>query len=391
MNRQAIPQRAVLSNGVRILMQRLPRRPAAVGLWLQGGTRHETEQQQGHTHLLEHLLFCGAGGLDESALLDRLQALGGQVNATTTAEFMALYGLVPSASAPALLQLLCTMLMQAHWNEAQMRREAEFVCHEMEAQSPLAQARRLLWGDHPLARYVNADDLVRLVRIDLPALHTYWQRLLQGRRLVVVAAGDIDPDLIMRSCQMLEDLPTGAACLPQPPVSVGQARMQLSHPPSHLLWVLPACAANAADRPIWELIQSWLGADFASLIPRRLRQAGLAYEAQSGLELYTDAGLFHLQVAARAGRGEDCLAEIESCVNTCFAQGLSATQFEAARAGWLAHWRLAQEDPLTVLEQLAAQALAPLDYPLPEAVMQIEPNQLVQVLEAAWRRCIILG
>src|SRR3569623_473477 len=119
MNMKVIPQQAVLSNGVRILMQPLPHRPAAVGIWLHGGTRHEAVQQQGYTHLFEHLLFCGAHGLDETALLDRLQALGGQVNAVTTAEVMALYGLVPSADAHELLQLFCTMLMQPHWHEAQ--------------------------------------------------------------------------------------------------------------------------------------------------------------------------------------------------------------------------------------------------------------------------------
>jgi predicted Zn-dependent peptidase len=391
MNMKVIPQQAVLSNGVRILMQPLPHRPAAVGIWLHGGTRHEAVQQQGYTHLFEHLLFCGAHRLDETALLDRLQALGGQVNAVTTAEFMALYGLVPGAAAHELLQLFCTMLMHSHWDEAQVRREAEFVCHEMASQSSLAQARRLLWGDHPLARSANLDDLARLVRIDLSALHAHRQILLQGRRLLVVAAGDIDPGLIIRSCHKLEDLPAGTAWPPQPPVPVRHAQTQLSQRPEHLLWVMPACAANAAERPVWELMQQWLGADFASLIPRCLRQAGLAYEAQSGLELYTDAGLFHLQVAARAGRGEDCLTQVDTRLNICLEQGLSAAQLRTARLSWLARWRLTQDDPLAVIEQLAAQTMAPLNYPLPEAVMQIEADQLVQALETAWRQRIILG
>jgi|GEM_PF-1264463 len=389
MSIQMTLQQRTLSNGVRILIQPLSNRPAAVGIWLHGGTRHEAAQQQGYTHLLEHLLFCGAGGLDETALLDRLQVLGGQVNAVTTAEFMALYGLVPGAAAPELLRLLCTMLMQPHWDEAQVRREAELVCHEASMPSPLSEGRRLLWSDHPLARHASVDHLIQLGCADLDALQAYREALLQGRRLMVVAAGDIDPDLIMRSCQMLEDLPAGSAWPSQPPVPAGQAQSRLTDRPEHLLWIMPACAANAADRPIWELIQQWLGADFTSLIPRRLRQSGLAYEVQSGLELYTNAGLFHLQVASCAGRGEDCLAQVDDCLRTCIVRGPSAAQLQTTRQAWLMRWQLAQHDPLAMIEQLAAQTMAPLNYPLPEAVMQIDADQLVHVLEAAWRRCIL--
>ncbi|MEB3328485.1 MAG: insulinase family protein, partial [Candidatus Sericytochromatia bacterium] len=52
--------KVVLSNGVRVLLDPLPHaRSAAIGFWLDTGSRDEPDALAGTCHFLEHMLFKG--------------------------------------------------------------------------------------------------------------------------------------------------------------------------------------------------------------------------------------------------------------------------------------------------------------------------------------------
>lgn len=49
-----------LANGVRIITETLPEsRSVSMGIWILAGSRNETNEKQGISHLMEHMMFKG--------------------------------------------------------------------------------------------------------------------------------------------------------------------------------------------------------------------------------------------------------------------------------------------------------------------------------------------
>ena len=52
--------KTVLDNGIRIVSHEMPEhRSVSLGIWVESGSRHESDAQNGLSHFIEHLLFKG--------------------------------------------------------------------------------------------------------------------------------------------------------------------------------------------------------------------------------------------------------------------------------------------------------------------------------------------
>ena len=75
-------EKQTLPNGVRIVYEHMPHvRSAAIGVWIGVGSRYESPSNAGSAHFIEHMLFKGTAQHTASELAERMDAIGGQVNA----------------------------------------------------------------------------------------------------------------------------------------------------------------------------------------------------------------------------------------------------------------------------------------------------------------------
>ena len=71
-------------NGLVVVTERLPGvRSAAAGIWVRTASGHETSAKMGVSHLLEHMVFKGAGDMGAREIVERIEAEGGTINAST--------------------------------------------------------------------------------------------------------------------------------------------------------------------------------------------------------------------------------------------------------------------------------------------------------------------
>ena len=96
-----------LDNGLRVVVSEDRTSPiAAVNLWYNVGSRHESAGKHGFAHLFEHLMFQGSAQVGKTEHFSILQAVGGgAVNATTSADRTNYFQTVPSAALPTALWL----------------------------------------------------------------------------------------------------------------------------------------------------------------------------------------------------------------------------------------------------------------------------------------------
>ena len=70
-------QLTTLANGLRIVTEKMPGLASAtVGLWVTAGGRHETKQQNGIAHFLEHMAFKGTKRRSALKIAEEIEDVG---------------------------------------------------------------------------------------------------------------------------------------------------------------------------------------------------------------------------------------------------------------------------------------------------------------------------
>lgn len=80
-----------LSNGLRIIHEPSSSKVAYCGFAVDAGTRDEAENEQGMAHFVEHLIFKGTRKRKAWHILNRMENVGGDLNAYTNKEETVIY------------------------------------------------------------------------------------------------------------------------------------------------------------------------------------------------------------------------------------------------------------------------------------------------------------
>ena len=126
-------EKQTLPNGVRIVYEHMPHvRSAAIGVWIGVGSRYESPCETGSAHFIEHMLFKGTAQHSASELAERMDAIGGQVNAYTTREGTCYYARVLDEHLDRAGDLLAEMLFTSNFAEADVANERGVIREEMD-------------------------------------------------------------------------------------------------------------------------------------------------------------------------------------------------------------------------------------------------------------------
>lgn len=332
-------QQSRLANGVHVISHHVPgARSAAMGLWLLNGSRHETPEQHGWAHLLEHLFFKGCGSRDAAAIARLTDRWGGQVNAFTGRELTVLHGLVPAPRLGELAELLIDMVLDPRFDAADLHVEQGVVLQELAGiedspeEAVEVRAVEQAWPEHPMGRDIlGTAASIRAASVD--GLQAYRRAQLRGQRLAVIAVGAVDHQDLLAASAPLATLPPGARPrVAAPRFTGGRQREQRAGGQAHLLWAMPAPAGNAAALPVATLADHILGGGVSSRLFMTLRERlGLVYDIRSSLEIYSDSGLWLIQTACEPDAAARCEAAVEEIVRELWAGGPSAQELEDAR------------------------------------------------------------
>ena len=229
-------QHLTLANGLQLTLRHAPRlKRAAAALRVQAGSHDAPAKWPGMAHFLEHLFFLGTARFPlEDGLMRYVQALGGQVNASTRERTTDFFFEVPPAALAGGLERLCQMLAEPDLGIERQRREREVIHAEFIAWSRNPQAQQqfaLLQSvspQHPLSRF-QAGNRYTLALQD-PAfqrtLGLFHQRFYQGGQITLSLCGPQPLEALERLGREFGSLfPAGsrvAQALPPPLRGAGQ-------------------------------------------------------------------------------------------------------------------------------------------------------------------------
>src|SRR5216110_3750081 len=113
-----------LGNGIAVAVDPLPgAESAAIGLYAMVGSRSEPEHLSGLAHLVEHMVFKGAGGRDTRALAEVIEDVGGSLNAWTARDQTVFHGRALARDLKLVSKLIADLVRAPHFDEEHLERE----------------------------------------------------------------------------------------------------------------------------------------------------------------------------------------------------------------------------------------------------------------------------
>ena len=116
-----------LSNGSRLLHVRCKGDVSIFGAMINAGSRDEMPGEHGFAHLVEHMLFKGTTHRDYAQIINRVEDVGGDINAFTTKEDTSLYTIFLKRYLPRMMELICDMVFNPEFTDELLRRETEVI------------------------------------------------------------------------------------------------------------------------------------------------------------------------------------------------------------------------------------------------------------------------
>jgi predicted Zn-dependent peptidase len=360
------PRVHVLANGVRVVADPVAAfDTVALSVVAGRGARFEDAARSGWSHLLEHMVFKGAGARSAKAIVEAIEARGGQINAATGHERTSFQVRALAGGLDLGLEVTADLLLRPTLDPEDLEREKHVIGQEIAeaCDAPDDQvfelAQDAAFTGQPLGRPVLGE-VASVAAADTGALAGWRAALYAPDRLVVSASGAIDEDRLLRQAESLFAAapPAAEALAASPAAFVGGVRTERRKlEQAHVVFVLPGPAVVDPDHFAFRVFAECLGGGMSSRLFQEARERlGLAYAIDAFAETYIDAGLLGVY-AGCAPADAARLAEVIAGEILGLADKVTAAELDRAKAQLKAGLFMGRESLLARAEQAAAQIL----------------------------------
>jgi processing peptidase subunit beta len=128
-----IYQTSTLSNGLTVATEAHPHaQTATVGVWIDAGSRAETDATNGTAHFLEHMAFKGTGRRTQHALELEVENIGAHLNEYTSREQTVYYAKSFRKDVPTAVDIISDILQNSKLDSASVERERDVILREQQ-------------------------------------------------------------------------------------------------------------------------------------------------------------------------------------------------------------------------------------------------------------------
>lgn len=307
-----------LPNGLRIVCRPSLSNIAYCGFAVDAGTRDEAENEQGMAHFVEHLIFKGTRKRKAWHILNRMEAVGGDLNAYTNKEEMVVYSAFLSEDMPRAVELLADIVFNSIFPQREIERETEVIIDEIQsyednpAELIFDDFEDMVFRGHPLGRNIlgRPEQLRQFRTSDVLA---FTKRLYHPSNMVFFYQGKVDFKKLVRLLEKLTaDIPAGEVKDQRTPPPLYIPEHLVISKDTHQAHVMLGSRGYDAyndKRTALYLLNNILGGPgMNSRLNVALRERrGLVYNVESNLTSYTDTGVFCIYFGTDPEDVDTCL------------------------------------------------------------------------------------
>jgi predicted Zn-dependent peptidase len=387
-----------LDSGVRIVTEAMPSvRSVSLGFWIGTGSRYESGEQAGLSHLLEHLLFKGTANYSSVEIDQIFDGMGAELNAGTGKESTSVYARVIDQHLSEAFDVMAEMVFRPALAEIDSERAVileEIAMYEDDPQEKVFDVfGEAVFGDDPLGRAIigRAAVIAETPPDQIAAFH-------RGRygpaNVVVAAAGAVDHDAFVELARERIDAAAGTsgerttASTPKP--LAGRRRFERKDTEQfHVCLGGGGISRHDERRFALRVLDTIFGGTSSSRLFQEIRERrGLAYAVYSFTSAYQDTGQVGMYLGTRPDNLGEALAVVGAELRRLREEPATPEELHRAKENLKGRVVLALESTGARMNRLGSELLAglPLDS-IDEVIARIDAvslDDLGALVEELW-------
>lgn len=308
-------EKTILDNGVRVVTETIPSvRSISIGAWVHAGSRDEQAEDSGACHFIEHMVFKGTTKRRMHHIAQRMENVGGYLNAFTSKEYTCFYARALDEHLPRAVDTVCDLILNPVFPERDLEREKDVVIEEMKMYDDAPEDRvfdvldETLFPGHPMGRpVIGTEETVR--KFSREGLLQFMEQTYTHDRIVIAASGKVSHRQLVRHVKKaFSESPRGRA--PEPSIAEpipdrAPAFVSENRPiqQAHLVLGRRAYSVHDPRRVALSILNTLLGGGMSSRLNQNIRERyGYCYNIYSFANMHSDTGDFGIYMGTDALR-----------------------------------------------------------------------------------------
>jgi predicted Zn-dependent peptidase len=351
-------QKTQLKNNITVVSQEFKDRESiAIGVWVGSGGRFEDDRIKGAAHFFEHMAFKGSRKYSCNEIKEKVEGVGGSLNAFTAEEQTCFFAKVPRKHFATTLDILSDIVFYPNLDKKELEKERGVILEEIKMYHDLPQFRvhelldGLLWPDHPLGKSLagTPESVGSMSVADLRAFH---QKHYVPDNVVVSVCGRVNhKDVVKLVTQKLKGV-EGRKTNDFIPVRNEQGRSQVNFlrkdiEQMHVALGTLGLPTNHPDLYVLGILSVIMGGNMSSRLFNEVREKrGLAYAISSGTKSLDDTGVFMIRAGVDNTKIVSSVEVILKELAKVRKNGVTQDEFKRAKDYFLGQFLLGLEDTL---------------------------------------------
>lgn len=358
-----------LPNGIRVAHREVANTKIAhCGFTLDIGTRDEFPEQMGVAHFWEHMAFKGTDRRKPIHIINRLEVVGGELNAYTTKEKICFFASILDTHFEKAFELLTDITFYSVFPQKEIEKEKSVILEEMSMylDSPedaiQDEFEEQIFANHPLGYNIlgKADVINNIHKEDFVR---FINQNLDNDRLIFNSIGNIPAKKVFKLAEKyLSDLPVRKSNRVRKsfetysPSYVSKEKSMLQ---AHCMVGCPSYAMENDKRlPFFMLVNLLGGPGMNSRLNLALREKhGLVYNIEANLTSFTDCGLFSIYFATEKKQLKRSIDLVQKELKKLRENSLGIGQLHTCKQQLMGQLAMAEESNMNYMQMMGKSLL----------------------------------
>jgi len=336
-------------------------RSAAVGIWVNVGSRDEAPATAGASHFLEHLLFKGTTQRTALQISAAVESVGGEMNAFTSKEYTCFWARVIDTDLPMAIDVVSDLITSSLVTAVDVDAERKVVLEEiaMRDDDPSDLIHDLFletyYGNSQLGRPILGTTK-SIKSMSRNTVYNYYKKKYLPQDIVVAVAGNVKHKDVVRKVEaalsrdnFLDRPKTDFRLRTSSPAKIsGRNKVGIidrKTEQAHLLFGVDGVSRNDDRRFALSILASALGGGMSSRLFQEIREKrGLAYSVYSYIQQFAGSGSLSFYAGCQPQKAEEVISIIRDITNEVANNGITNEEIIRAKGAVRGALVLSQED-----------------------------------------------
>jgi predicted Zn-dependent peptidase len=352
-----------LTNNIKIISNNMQNfSSVSLGIWIEVGSRNEIEDEQGISHLLEHMAFKGTKSRSSKQIALEIENVGGDINASTSVERTNYYVRLLENDLEIGVSILSDIIQNSIFDPNELKKEKSVILQELAAtlDSPddmvFENFQSAAYHDQAIGRSILGNKET-LLNIDSTKLITYLNKFYHADNIIIVATGAVNHEKLHSLCEKYlsniesTDSPRTNIASYRP----NEIREIRNIEQAHIIYAFEGCSYHDSQLYVSHVFSNILGGGMSSRLFQNIREnQGLAYSIFSFSSSYKDTGVFGIYSATSPDKVNDYSISVAQEIKNS-ASNISEEEIQKAKKQIRAGLLISSENPVARMNQIARQ------------------------------------